>query len=209
MSTSFRGQYWKRYWVAERSPLVAGFFVPAFYERTYMSFPRPKKTIILLSIASGLLFLSLPILVVISFLAGSSYIEAKAKTSSISESSIIELVNEVRAKNNAPLLKEDAGLDSTAKIKGEDMAARNYWAHTDPDGVPFQILLVKDRPGLKGYGENLAECFTTNQSTIDGWVGSPGHFENMINPRFNIIGSYTLWDADRKCTITVNHFGAE
>lgn len=174
-----------------------------------MNIPSPKRTIIILSIITGLLVLSIPLIAFIGFIAGTSYIEAKAKTSSTSETSIIELVNQVRLKNNVAPLIEDTGLDSTAKIKGEDMAARNYWAHTDPNGVPFHILLVKDRPGLKGYGENLAECFTTNQSTIDGWVGSPGHFENMINPRFNIIGSYTVWDADKKCTITVNHFGAE
>jgi hypothetical protein len=33
MSTSFRGQYRKRYWMAERSSLVAGFLIP----------PNPQK----------------------------------------------------------------------------------------------------------------------------------------------------------------------
>lgn len=160
------------------------------------------------------------IAIVLAFIAGAvfnnpekpdnSNYSKKSNSSNISATSdlsLIEYVNQVRAANNVPPLTEDAGLNATAKIKGDDIAARNYWSHTDPDGVPFQVVMLRDRPGLQTYGENLAECFTTNKAAADAWVASPGHFKNMIDPRYAIIGSYSVWDQDKNCTIMVNHFG--
>ncbi|MBI5117614.1 hypothetical protein HZA56_14145 [Candidatus Poribacteria bacterium] len=145
----------------------------------------------------------------VGFGIGTSRTAPQPQISSASEKSLLEYVNEVRAANNVAPLKEDAVLDQTAKTKGDDMAARNYWEHTTPDGKPFYFIMQQARPGLQGYGENLAECFTSNPDTIEGWKKSPGHMANMINSRFNIFGSYTVWDQDRSCLITVNHFGEE
>lgn len=131
------------------------------------------------------------------------------KVTSAAESSIIDYVNKVRADNGVAPVREDTGLDATAKIKADDMQVRNYWDHTNPDGTPFQMLLLQNRPGLKLYGENLAECFTGNEATVKGWIGSEGHLKNMINPRYNVLGSATVWDQDKSCLITVNHFGEE
>lgn len=129
--------------------------------------------------------------------------------SSAAESSLLDRINQVRSEHKLAPLREDPVLDQTAKVKAEDMAARNYWDHTNPDGTPFYFLLQQKRPGLRYYGENLAECFTSNAATVDAWVKSPGHLENIVRPTYTIFGSYSVWDQDKNCLITVNHFGEE
>jgi uncharacterized protein YkwD len=146
---------------------------------------------------------------VIGYIIGISNPTKPILSSSITEKPLVDYINAVRAKNNVAPLRNDAGLDNTAKLKAEDMSTRNYWAHETPEGTPFYVLLLKERPGLKFYGENLVECYDTTQHAVDSWVASPGHFANMINPRYNIMGAYTAWDNDKGCFITVNHFGQE
>ena len=140
---------------------------------------------------------------------GTSKPDAPSKASSVVERSMIEHINKERQKRSLTALREDPGLNETAKLKAEDMAARNYWQHTPPDGTPFQVLMIEKRPGLKFYGENLAECFKTNKETLDAWVASPGHLDNIVKPDYTIFGSYTVYDQDKGCMITVNHFGKE
>lgn len=130
-------------------------------------------------------------------------------TSSATERPLIDYVNEVRSERKLTALREDPGLDQTAKLKAEDMAARNYWEHTTPDGDPFYLAIQKIRPGLQSYGENLAECYKSNIETVQAWEKSEGHLANMIRPDYTLFGSATVYDNDRNCTITVNHFGKE
>lgn len=131
------------------------------------------------------------------------------ETSSAAERPLIDYVNEVRSERKLTALREDPGLDQSAKAKAEDMAARNYWEHTTPDGDPFYFAIQKIRPGLISYGENLAECYNSNAARIDAWKKSEGHLANMIRPDFTLYGTATVWDSDKNCMITVNHFGKE
>lgn len=142
-------------------------------------------------------------------IATSNFRNTPTYVSAATEQPLIDYINKVRADHGVAPLKEDTVLDQTAKLKAEDMAARNYRDHTTPDGKPFYSLLQQYRPNLKFYGENLAECQTNTPETVAQWVASPGHLNNMIEPRFNVFGSYVVWDSDQSCMITVNHFGQE
>lgn len=168
-----------------------------------------RKSLLKWMIISIIFLFVLMITAFISYILGTINPTKPVLSSSAVEKPLVDYINEIRAKNDVAPLRDDTGLDNTAKLKAEDMSAKNYWAHDTPDGVPFYVLLLKERPGLKFYGENLVECYQTTQQAIDSWVGSPGHFANMINPRYNIMGAYTAWDNDKKCFITVNHFGQE
>jgi len=48
----------------------------------------------------------------------------------------------------------------------------------------------------KAYGENIAAGTVMNQAqeAIDGWVGSPGHCANMMNPTFTEVGMAHVYD---------------
>ena len=81
-----------------------------------------------------------------------------------------------------------ATLTRVAQAHSEDMARREYFSHTNPDGrSPF------DRMTAAGYkyslaAENIAAGQTTPHSVIDAWMNSPGHRANILNCGLTEIG---------------------
>lgn len=120
--------------------------------------------------------------------------------------SLLTQINDIRKEKSLSQLIEDPTLDNTALIKANDMAEKNYFEHDAPDGTRWSDFIQKNRPGSERIGENLAECYIDNNSTIAGWIASPKHYENMIAPDWTKFGTATVWDADKGCYLTVNHF---
>jgi len=108
--------------------------------------------------------------------------------SNISPAVVITLTNQKRAENGLPALQYNAALTSAAKAKGDDMLAKDYWAHVAPDGTqPWYFF------GLFGYkyryaGENLARDFADPQSAVNAWMASPAHRDNMLSTKYRDIG---------------------
>lgn len=132
--------------------------------------------------------------------------QALNQASSNTEVPLITEINDIRAAKGVGALTADPTLDQTAKIKAEDMAAKNYFEHNAPDGTPWSDFIYKNRPGSDGFAENIAQCYPTNHDTIIGWVNSPSHLENILNPMWTKYGTATVYDDDRHCYVTVNHF---
>lgn len=101
---------------------------------------------------------------------------------------VLELVNEERAKEGAKPLALDNNLCAVAAMHSEDMVARNFFSHENPDGAsPF------DR--MKAYGirfmaaaENIAAGQTTPEQVMDSWMNSSGHRKNILNNAYGKIG---------------------
>ncbi len=123
-----------------------------------------------------------------------------------SQPSLLTQINDLRKSKNLGQLIEDPTLDNTALIKAYDMTEKNYFEHNSPDGTPWSDFIYKNRPGSDGFAENIAQCYPTNHDTIIGWVNSPSHLENILNQQWTKYGTATLWDVDKGCYITVNHF---
>jgi uncharacterized protein YkwD len=69
-----------------------------------------------------------------------------------------------------------------------DMAEKNYFEHVDPAG-----LSPADRVRAVGYseklvGENIAYGPKSVDEVVQGWLDSPGHCENIMDPRFVEMG---------------------
>ncbi len=86
-------------------------------------------------------------------------------------------------------LTMNASLRCAARKHSKDMATRDFFDHTNPEGEdPF------DRIGLAGYGsysqagENIAAGTDTPQATVDGWLASPGHCANIMSPNYSELG---------------------
>lgn len=126
--------------------------------------------------------------------------------SSASEQTLISYVNDVRKQKGLDALEVDPSLNNTARLRAEDMAKNNYFAHERPDGTPWYDVIYKNRGADKTTAENIAECFESNVATIDGWVNSKSHYDAMIDKRWKKTGIATVWDDDRACYVTVNHF---
>ncbi len=65
-----------------------------------------------------------------------------------------------------------------------DMAARNYFAHDTPEGVPFWQRLSAEGYGFFTAGENIAYGQSSVDSVIAAWLGSEPHCRNIMNPLF-------------------------
>jgi uncharacterized protein YkwD len=88
----------------------------------------------------------------------------------------------------APLVS-NAALDAAALAHSSEMAALRYFSHTGKDGSE-----VGERAGRAGYrwqqiGENIASGMRTPDDAVAGWVASPGHCANLMNPAFTAMGS--------------------
>jgi uncharacterized protein YkwD len=90
------------------------------------------------------------------------------------------------ASHLAPLRLEPR-LCAVAELHARDMAARNYFDHSSPEGIgPFERL---DRAGwrYRYAGENLALAVDV-PGAEDELYGSPEHRANMLEPHYSRVG---------------------
>lgn len=106
----------------------------------------------------------------------------------ITPDSIFVLVNNERAAAAIRPLNRSAALDAVAQAKLDDMLSRDYFAHNTPDGQPTWIWFDKQGYQYLKAGENLARNFDTPAETVEGWVESPTHLENILNKDFTETG---------------------
>ena len=101
---------------------------------------------------------------------------------------LLDRTNLVRAQNNLPLLAMDPALNVSAKAKCDDMVKRNYWDHKDPDGKDPYHFFSEAGAKFSKAGENLAFGYNNAQQTLDGWVNSPTHKDNLVDPEYTNVG---------------------
>jgi uncharacterized protein YkwD len=109
----------------------------------------------------------------------------------------LELVNEVRARGMrcgerlfapAPPLALSGTLANVAFGHASDMAEHEYFEHRGLNGQS-----PADRVRAMGYreklvGENIAYGPKSIPEVVQGWLDSPGHCENIMDPRFAEMG---------------------
>jgi len=133
------------------------------------------------------------------------------------EQEIYQLTNSER-RGNAPLLSYDPALSDIARKHSQDMVNRHYFDHNTPEGKdPTKRGLDAGYRCYKDFGsyymEGLAENLSKNnlydsyttingikssydwntsseiaQSTVQGWMGSSGHRENILDSTYDKVG---------------------
>lgn len=121
---------------------------------------------------------------------------------------VLQLVNEVRARGArcgdrsygpAPPVKLSPTLGDVAFGHADDMARHNYFEHEDLTGRS-----PADRVRAVGYqeklvGENIAYGPKSAEEVVQGWLDSPGHCENIMDPRFAEMGvAYAAGQASKR-----------
>jgi uncharacterized protein YkwD len=120
----------------------------------------------------------------------------------------LQLINEIRARGArcgdrsfgpAPPVKLSGTLAGVAFGHANDMAMHNYFEHEDRTGRS-----PADRVRAVGYqeklvGENIAYGPKSADEVVQGWLDSPGHCENIMDPRFAEMGiAYAPGQASRR-----------
>lgn len=139
---------------------------------------------------SSFLLLILFVLVTQSMLTAIPFTGARVLgyASNISINDIVSLTNTKRAIAGVGDLTVNQSLNEAAQKKGEDMLAKDYWAHVAPDGTePWKFF--DDAGYVYRYaGENLARDFSNASEAVDAWMASPSHKENMLSSKYQEIG---------------------
>ncbi|HEU4652912.1 MAG TPA: CAP domain-containing protein [Steroidobacteraceae bacterium] len=109
----------------------------------------------------------------------------------------LELVNQARAKPRkcgatafgpAPALQSSALLDQAAQIHANDMAAHNFFAHEGSDGSRPSDRITRVGYKWRAVAENIAAGFREIDPVVAGWIQSPGHCANLMNPVYTQMG---------------------
>ena len=89
------------------------------------------------------------------------------------------LSNQIRAHYGLPAFRRDGRLDAAAALHSLDMGVRDFFGHTNPDGLD-----PTDRAAAQGYplgaGENIAYGYATARAVVLGWMASAGHCRNLL-----------------------------
>lgn len=100
-------------------------------------------------------------------------------------------VNKRRAEVGVAPLQHSSELEATAQAKCDDMVARNYYNHVNPDGLQG-VKIVEYELGWRGhYGENLMKEMTIDDSAgsvFQAWNDSPSHKDIILDNRYTLTG---------------------
>ena len=110
---------------------------------------------------------------------------------------VLELTNAARAQARScgatafaattPLVY-NAALEGAAQGHAADMAAKNYFSHTSQDGRSFSQRITAAGYAWTRIAENIAAGQSTPDSVVAGWLTSPGHCQNIMNPALKELG---------------------
>lgn len=112
--------------------------------------------------------------------------------------SLLREVNAARAKGMwcgtrrmppaTPLGWSDA-LSSAAARHSADMARRDYFGHASPEGKRVGARVTAEGYRWRSIAENIAGGDRSVEIVMRGWMDSPGHCANIMNPEFRDIGA--------------------
>ena len=82
----------------------------------------------------------------------------------------------------------DSRLSAAAQGHAADMAANDYFSHTDQDGADSSDRMHDAGFGGSRTGENIAYGQETAAEVVATWMGSSGHRHNILNCAYDRIG---------------------
>lgn len=114
------------------------------------------------------------------------------------EEQVVALVNQRRAGGAscggtvygaAGPLTMNAALRCAARVHDVDMITNNFFSHTGTGPTtPWQRIASAGYGAYTNAGENIAGGQATPAAVVTGWMNSPGHCVNIMNPAFKEIG---------------------
>lgn len=111
---------------------------------------------------------------------------------------ILDAVNAARARPRrcgdrsfgaAPPVTWNDLLGRAALGHSRDMAERVYFDHHESDGSDAAERVARLGYRWSRVGENIASGLGTPQAAVDGWISSPGHCANLMNPNYTQMGA--------------------
>jgi len=117
---------------------------------------------------------------------------------------MLALVNAARAtprscgdhpQEAAPPVRWNARLEQAAGGHASDMAANDYFSHAARDGSTPAQRVTRAGYRYRMTGENIAGGQSTPEEAVAGWLRSPGHCVNLMNPAYREMAVAVAVDA--------------
>src|SRR5690606_9557500 len=86
------------------------------------------------------------------------------------EAEVVELTNRERARAGLPPLSRDPLLTTAAQAHSADMVARDFYAHTAPDGGKPWDRAAAAGSRCRAVGENIACGQRSAAEVVRGWM---------------------------------------
>jgi len=119
------------------------------------------------------------------------------------EKKLLEWVNKERTERQMGALKPSVALQKLAKAHSRDMASRRLLTHLSTTGKPYESRLTDAGMYFTEIGENVASSETYEGDFIhQGFMESPEHRANILNPHFDTIGIGVVLASDDKYYVT-------
>lgn len=93
-------------------------------------------------------------------------------------------VNLQRAMNGERPLTLNRRLSEAAQKHAADMARRDFVDHQSPDGRGLHDRIASAGYPWRAIAENVAAGLSSPVSTVESWMTSPGHRDNMLNREY-------------------------
>lgn len=107
---------------------------------------------------------------------------------------VAELVNQTRAQYGRSALRDNLQLDEKAQAWAEHLARNNTLAHSNlPSGISYQWRSLAENVGYGGSIEQVHQAY----------LNSAGHRANILDPRWNYMGTGVAWRGSRVFTVQV------
>lgn len=107
---------------------------------------------------------------------------------------VAELVNQTRSGYGRSYLRDNLQLDAKAQAWAEHLARTNTLEHSNlPSGITYQWRSLAENVGYGGSIEQVHRAY----------LGSPGHRANILDPRWNYMGTGVAWRGSRVFTVQV------
>ena len=87
------------------------------------------------------------------------------------------IVNDVREENNVDRLVWDENLENVSDVRSKEIS--ESFSHTRPNGSAWYTV----NSNIQG-GENLAYGYNNAEDTVNAWLNSPTHKENILYDDF-------------------------
>lgn len=104
---------------------------------------------------------------------------------------VLRLTNEARAAAGSPPLEADPTLTEMAQARMEENWGR--LTHTRPDGTTPDTIFGEYDTDLICTGEIIMSSSRSPQAIVNGFLASPSHRENLLNPDHRYVGIGTSW----------------
>lgn len=102
--------------------------------------------------------------------------------------SVIRLINTERAARGLEPLTPDPRLESAAQSHARHMAERDCYAHVCPGEPALDQRVRQAGYPYRKITENIHAAQTDPQRVVAGWMNSPGHRRNILDPDVTEIG---------------------